>query len=400
MNARSHRRLRWAVPAAVLGLTIGASGASRVLPAGADPIPVLPALTPAQLLAKVRNAQLTTMSGDVRLSSHLGLPDLSSIGIRTGSLLDLLTGSHTSHVWIDGPEHIRVALDAPQAESDWIRNGNDLWSWDSAGQQVQHALVATSVRSGKATDAGTDDSIDGEASGPALDPATAADQLLAAIDPTTEVTVRTPGYVAGRPVYELVVTPRASTSTIGDGVVAVDAATGIPLAVRIDARDATSPALEVTFTAVSFDKPAASTFAFTPPPGATVTEVSDPTQLLPLGRHGGRDGQPEGQRSVASQSSGAVAAEAAATGSTAAVSKLGTHVSTVGTGWESVAIVSGLDLGRQFQALFANAPSVTVGSHQAHLVTTSLVNVLVFDDGRIAIAAMTPDALKAAVASL
>jgi hypothetical protein len=81
MKLRTRRRLHWAVPAAVLLATAGISSLSQVLPAGADPSPVLPVLTPAQLLDKVHSASVTTLSGDVRLSSHLGLPDLSALGV-------------------------------------------------------------------------------------------------------------------------------------------------------------------------------------------------------------------------------------------------------------------------------------------------------------------------------
>ena len=73
-------------------------------------------------------------------------------------------------------------------------------------------------------------------------------------------------------------------------------------------------------------------------------------------------------------------------------------VTTIGQGWESVAVIAGVDLGRQFQQLFAGSPAVTVGSHSAHLVSTTLVNVLVLDDGRIAVGAITPEALEAAMA--
>jgi hypothetical protein len=219
-----------------------------VLPAGADPIPVLPALTPAQLLDKVRTAQVTTLSGDVTLTSNLGLPDLSTLGVRSGTLLDLVSGTHHAHIAVDGPEHVRLALDAPQSESDWIRNGTDLWSWDSATQHVLHAVLPAPS---------ADDANDSPSTTlPTLDPQAAADALLTSIDPTTEVTVRTPGYVAGRPVYELVVSPRSTKSTVADGTISVDAATGMPLAVRIDARGSTSAALSVAFTSVSFDRPA------------------------------------------------------------------------------------------------------------------------------------------------
>jgi outer membrane lipoprotein-sorting protein len=377
------------VPGAVLAVTAGVSSLSQVLPAGADPTPVLPVLTPAQLLDKVHSASVTTLSGDVRLSSHLGLPDLGSLGVGGGTLLDLFTGTHISHVWIDGPEHVRVALDSPQAESDWIRNGNDLWSWDSASQHVMHTTLSDT-----SSDAG--DSSDSKDSNPTVDPITAADELLATIDPTTAVSVQTPGYVAGRPVYELVVAPRTDNSTIGDGVISVDAATGIPLAVRIDPRGSTTPAVQVTFTKVSFDKPAASTFDFTPPPGAVVDETSDAARLLPLGRIG--RGFDRKAHRVAPKEVTPPAKRAPVDAPSAVATPTGPQVTTVGTAWETVAIISGLDVGRQFQELFANSPTVAVGSHTAHLVSTSLVNVLVLDDGRIAVAAMTPAAMAAAVA--
>jgi len=71
MNLRTKRRLRWLVPTAVVAVTAGITSASSIAPAGADPVPVLPVLTPAQLLDKVRNVQVTTLTGDVTLSSHL-----------------------------------------------------------------------------------------------------------------------------------------------------------------------------------------------------------------------------------------------------------------------------------------------------------------------------------------
>jgi outer membrane lipoprotein-sorting protein len=375
MKLRTRRRLRWAVPAAALAALAGVTSVSRVLPADADPVPVLPALTPAELLAKVHDASVTTLSGDIRLSTRLGLPDLGSLGVQGGTLLDLLSGDHVAHVWIDGPERVRVAVDRPQAESDWIRNGTDLWSWDSSTQRVTHSTLADP------TEPGAPDGV------PGPDPATVAAELLAAIDPTTAVSVQTPGYVAGRPVYELVVAPRSDKSTIGDGVISVDAATGLPLAVRIDARGATSPAFQVEFTSLSFDKPDDARFAFTPPPGATVVQTADPLRALtagPMGRdeHRVRRAAPD-----------------AVDGSTPDVPTGTTsHVTTIGSAWETVALISGLDVGRQLQPWLAGSPAIAVGSQSAHLVSTSLVNVLVLDDGRVAVAAMTPEAMAAAIA--
>ena len=403
MNPRSRRRLRWAVPLAVIAGTALVTSLPRALPAGADPVPVLPVLTPAQLLDKVRATSVDALSGDVTYSTNLGLPDLGSLGVRTGSALDLLTGTHTAHVWYDGAEHVRLGLDAPQAETHWIRNGTELWSWDSTSQAVKHvSLPAQAPDAADPTDPAdptdaTDPAGEADAAVPAVDPVAAAGDLLAAIDPTTAVSVRTPGYVAGRPVYELVVSPRSELSTIAAGVVSVDAATGLPLAVRIEAKGATSPAVQIRFTSISFDRPAASVFAFTPPPGATVTEATDASQLLPFGTLGrGGDGPRRAARSAAAGSAPSEGATPDVGRATATAERA--RASTVGSGWETVAIASNVALGRQFQSLFASAPSVTVNGVTGHVLTTRLINVLVLDDGRLAVGAVTPAALQAAVA--
>ena len=392
MKPRARRRLRWVAPIAVLAGTALVASLPNMLPAGADPVPVLPVLTPAQLLDKVRTTTVAALSGDVTFSTSLGLPDLGSLGVRSGTALDLVTGTHTAHVWYDGPERVRVGLDAPQAEQHWIRNGTDLWSWDSDTQSVHHVTLPAQDPSTDPADAADPADV------PALDPVAAADALLAAIDPTTSVTVRTPGYVAGRPVYELVVSPRSAASTIADGVVSVDAATGLPLAVRIDAKGATAPAVQVRFTAISFDRPAASVFAFSPPPGARVTEDATASDLLPLGI-GGRDAARAARK--AERASGATAglrapADGSAPSARTATAGSKTHGKVVGSGWESVAVVTDLALGRQFQTLFANAPAVTVGGTTGHLLTTRLLNVLVLDDGRVLVGAVTPETLQAA----
>jgi len=392
MTPRRRRRLRWVVPAAALAATAAISTIPKMIPASADPVPVLPPLTAAQLMDRVRTTNVTALSGDISFTARLGLPDLSSLGVGGGTFLDLLSGTHTAHVWVDGPERLRLAIDSPQAEQDWIRNGADVWSWDSTSLGVTHVALPSE---------GADQHERTPATVPAVDPATAAQQLLDAVDPTTEVSVRTPGYVAGRPVYELVVAPRSATSTVADGEIAVDAATGVPLAVRVHAKDTSAPVIDIEFTSISFDTPSASTFTFTPPPGSTVKEASSATELLPLGSFG-RHGDRAARRAAKAAASGSdQAVTVAATGMPPRSDSTGprSDAKVVGEAWDSVAIVSGVNLGRQFQTLFGNSPAVTVGSTTGHLVSTRLVNVLVLDDGRIAIGAVTPEALEAAVAS-
>ena len=75
--------------------------------------------------------------------------------------------------------------------------------------------------------------------------------------------------VAGRGVYQLELTPKSGTTLVEDVTLSVDAKTGAPLEVVVDARGQSSDAFSVGFRSIDFSTPDASTFEFTPPPGAT-----------------------------------------------------------------------------------------------------------------------------------
>ena len=85
---------------------------------------------------------------------------------------------------------------------------------------------------------------------------------------TSSVTLDAQTEVAGRPAYQLVVTPTSDTTLVGRIVVAVDAETSTPLRVQVwSTSDEKTPALEIGFTDVSFATPADSVLAFSAPAG-------------------------------------------------------------------------------------------------------------------------------------
>jgi outer membrane lipoprotein-sorting protein len=390
MTRRRRRRLvAWSVPAALVIGVAAVGMAPKLMPASADPVPNLPTLTPAELLVKAATANVQTFSGHVTLDANLGLPDLGSLGaaVGTGTAFDFLSGSHTASVAVDGPDHVRVALPSIGAENDWIRSGNDLWAWNSRNQSVTHVTIPADV-AGKADTAAT--------TAPPT-PDQLAQQLLAAVDPSTAVSVETPGYVAGRPVYELVLTPRSADSTVQNASIAVDAATGMALDAKITAKGATSPALELGFNDISFDQPAASTFQFTPPPGATVTQASTPSAILGLGGDGPilHEGRRVGRKVV--PSNGTEAAPAPTPAPPAVDSHLPSGTTVVGTAWDSVVITKSVPLNGPIGGILSDAQTVTTPAGTGRLITTSLVNVIVLPDGRVAAGAVTPQALAAAI---
>lgn len=151
MNFPRRRALRWALPAAAIAATIGIASVSNLVSADAQ-VPNLPPLTAAELLAKVTSAKVPAFSGTVQLTANLGLPDLGGFGgTIPGSISELLAGSHSASVSADGPTKVKVTMHGPLAESSWIRNGDDAWSWNSASQTATHAKMSSVGESGTDT---------------------------------------------------------------------------------------------------------------------------------------------------------------------------------------------------------------------------------------------------------
>ncbi len=347
------RRAAWAAPVAVLAAVSGAT----LLPstASATDRPSLPAVTPAALLASVGQSSAQALSGTVVETARLGLPSLpGSENSASLSLSSLVMGSHTARVWIDGLERQRVALLGQLAESDMVHNGRDLWTYGSDTLKVTHAVLPAEKETAQAPDAR------------ALTPSAAAAQALAAVTPSTTVSVDPTTRVAGRPAYTLVLVPRDARSTVSRVTVAVDSATRVPLRVQIFG-SASDAAFETGFTDVSFRRPAASVFRFTPPAGAKVT-IQDLGTTKPAGEHSA------GTRPEASAPA------------------------VVGTGWTSVLVLPASPRGA------AKAPSgsdllgklTTTLPNGDRLLHTALVNVLMTHDGRTLVGAVSPELLQQA----
>lgn len=347
------RRARWAVPVAVLalvgvGVGLGATGAVAN--------PGLAPKTAGELLAAVADAPNQPFSGTVVETANLGLPALPDTGGST-SPQALLTGSHTLRIWYSSPKQVRLALIGDLAETDLIRNGTDVWLWSSRTNTATHTVLPASAATAPRSPTTLP-----------IDPVTAAQQALAVIDPSTRVRVDGTSVVAKRPVYELVLTPRAKESLIGQVRLALDSKTFLPLRVEVYAKGGKSPAFETGFTSLQIRTPASSVFGFRPPPGAKVTGPSTPKTTQP-------------KPSVPS---------------TAAASP-----TTVGTGWTSVLVLKGLTASSlSSNATLGTLLKATTPVHGAYgrgqLLRTPLLSVLMLSDGRTLVGAVEPSVLERA----
>lgn len=376
-GARQSRR-RVLVPAAVAAVAAVGVIAVPVFAAGSG----LPSVSAQQLLTKVLSGQVQTFSGTVQSTVDLGLPSQlvsaipsalsGSVGGGPGAapsasaasasasasaekeLSSVLSGTQLFQVAADGPN--KQAVTSTGQGFALVHDGDSAWIYDAGSHAATHF---TGVDAGGAA----------QSAHPALDPQQAAADALKSLGSSTTVSVSGQSVVAGQSVYELSVRPKGSGSTIGEVRIAVDAANGMPLEVRVLPSDGSDPILDVAFSTVSFAAPSASTFAFTPPSGTRVTSQAVPSsQVKPAKPTRGAADSP--------------------------------NVTVSGSGWSTVwTIKPSAQQGKsgvagELGAVKEFGKPVAGGT----LVSTKLINVLVANDGTVYAGAVTPSVLQATAA--
>ena len=382
MTSSKSRMLRWLVPVGAAALITAGTVTVSAIAASGDA--ALPARSAGQLLVDVQQAQLGAVSGTVVQTSDLGIPNLPGMGGDSGSsnLQSLVSGTHTLRIWYDGADKARVALLGTLGESDVIRNGADLWTWSSTDNAATHRTLTAdpAMSAGRHADSALPTPVD-----PADLPKTpqeAADAVLKAMDPTTSVTTDGSATVAGRPVYQLTLRPRAIGSLVSSIVLAIDAAKHIPLRVQVFAVDHRQPAFEVAFSSVDFATPDPAQFTFNPPPGAQVTQERSATPV------------PQDKSATPVPQDKARGADGARSGvSDAAAPK------TVGSGWTTVLVAdsSSLPSSGPISQLSSELPTVSGTWGTGHLFSGTLFSAVLTSDGRVAIGAVRPTVLYAAL---
>lgn len=367
---------RWITAAAV---PVAVVAAGVVVPAvSANAEVSLPDKSASQILQMIAGSSDAAFSGTVEQTSDLGLPELPGSASRGGSgdsvsqALELLTGSHTAQVFVDGPSKQRVQLVEDLAERDVVRDGDSVWAWDSSTKEATHAtLPEHEARELPST------LPDGTAV--PQTPAELADALVAAVEPSTTVTTSDDVSVAGRDAYQIVLTPDDASTLVGSVTLTVDAETGVPLKVVVAAKGQADPAFSVGFTDVDFRAPDSDVFDFTAPAGADVTEVTPPAEGT---GHDGHGSEAQGERPTV-----------------------------VGSGWSTVV---GLPASTSTDAAVGGQPAdqaegdagdaaalldqVTTAVDGGRVLQTSLVSVFLADDGRVWVGSVDADALRTAAA--
>lgn len=385
---------RYIVPVAVAGVAAATIGLVPALASSGDPD--LPKISAQELIEKIAASDEEQLSGTFKISTDLGLP-LDGLagslvpggkgGDKDGGaaapqdkLMELTSGTHTLRVAADGPERQKLSVLGDASEYSVIHNQGEVWAYDSKSDEVYHAEAPEGRDGGEHAEKapkGTE--------GAAATPKDFAEKALAAAGDTTSVTVDGTAQVAGRDAYQLLIKPKQSGSTIGSVRIAVDAENGVPLKFTLAAASGGKAVVDAGFTKVDFAKPAASTFAFTPPKGAKVTEADE--------LETGKDERGAAQKALPGQLAelDGLAGEG------------GFNV--IGEGWTSIAEIkspggkglpeAGSD-GMPAEAqgfLDALGDKVTGKFGSGTVFKTRLVNALLTDDGSVYVGAVTKDAL-------
>lgn len=401
--------VRYGVPVAVASVAAATIGFAPAFAGSGDPD--LPEVSAQELVGRIAAADAEQLSGMVRIDTDLGLPELPGMtsggrgghggpfgsdreyrdGEREGErpgpsadprdrLMELASGSHLLRVAVAGPERQRLSVIEEAAEYSLIRNGDELWAYDSAANQVYHRTLPEHRAHGEEQREKRHRALEG------LTPQQAAERALEAVDDTTAVSVDGTAKVAGRDAYQLLIEPKGGHSTIGSVRIAVDAEQGVPLKFTLQPSGGGKAVVDVGFTEVDFGKPAAGTFEFKPPKGAEVTEGG---QREANRHHRGDLAGPSGLAGLSGPSG----------------------LRTLGEGWNSVAVLElpgpvlqpggggvtgGRDgaEGRSAERLLDSFTDEVSGDFgNGRVFSTRLINALITDDGTVYIGAVTEEGL-------
>ncbi len=380
---------RWLPAGAVVALIAGT--VTLTSQAGAVD---LPDKSPEDVLALLAEHEVTAFSGTFETSADLGLPlpseldlgpggpDLDDSGLATPpdgggaapddatgaaqdvlSTLALLTGDNTGRVFVAGPGTARFQHLDRLAERNVVVTPEDVWFYDSESNEALHVVLPD-------TSALPDHP---QPTGELPAPQDLAAMAVALLEPSTELSVGQDEEVAGRDAYTLTLTPRAEETLVEAVTVAVDGETGFPLALTVTAKGRAEPALHAAYTEIDFSAPDAGLFEFTPPAGATVEEevLELPDEADLADKHGrrpdahGHSGLPGGPDDA-----------------------LGGAPDILGEGWARVLTAEVGDV--------PDSPlldQLTEPVDGGRVLSTSLLTVLLTDDGRVLAGAVTPEHL-------
>jgi outer membrane lipoprotein-sorting protein len=211
------------------------------------------------------------VSARIQLTDHLvegaSLASQSGNGGPDAASSPLLTGA-SGRLWISAAGKIRVELQSESGDTQVIYDGQTLSLYDASS----NTLYRMQLPQGS-----------GESTSP---PTGAAEHKIPSVEAIQNTITRLMGHVtlsganptniAGQPAYSVRISPSHDGGLVAGAELAWDAARGVPLKLALYATSSSSPVLELAATDISYEAIPDSVFAFSPPPGATIHDISAP----------------------------------------------------------------------------------------------------------------------------
>jgi len=289
---------RW-LPAVIAPAVIGAVAAFPIQASAVD----LPDLSPEELMVMMQDAQPIEFSGVVLKTTNLGLPalELSSMlseeeiermrektpeefadfvpevaaSQELAKAMELITGEHRVRIFV-GETGMRAQILDRMSQRDLIVNSKEVWTYDSREQVATVASIdQQKVEQGRLSAMQQMEKYAAELGLDLTNPQAVAEYVMSQVGDSSEVSVGTDHFKAGRTAYQLIVKPSSEVSLIDSVVLSIDSETAVPLAAAIYSVEQTAPAIEVGFESISFGDQDESLFSFTAPAGATITNLDE-----------------------------------------------------------------------------------------------------------------------------
>ena len=389
VSAPRRRTLAAWTPALVVAALVIAGVVVAPMAAGAVS---LPDKSPAEVLAMIAESDELAYSATIEKVADLGIPALpmgaamptgpvdessqdSAASISTdamlASALELVSGQHTARVMIDPAVGMRVQILDRLDERNIVVNADESWLYDSSTNTATRVLAPEPVELTDAQKAEFDNrlaELEGRLPADISTPAEAAQFVLDELDGTSTISLAENVRVADRAAYQVRVTPDDDETLIGSVAIAVDAETGLPLRVLIEAVGQDAPAFSLAITQLDLSTPDPALFTFTPPPGATVEEAPMPEWPTT------RDGSALDAADFESMPSPTV----------------------LQSGWSTIVELPAGAVPAEFDTTMLEQVAVSVDGGYA--LSTALATVFVTDDGRVLVGTVSLAVLQAAAA--
>ena len=326
-------------------------------------------LPPMNIVPDISQSMIDEMAKKMPKEMSDFLPKASAQG-ELALALEFFAGTHTANLYVDGVEKARLQVLDLLSERDYIRNGNELWSYDATKAIAQHSVISDAEVTNAEAEARTlFNKNSGKLPFDYTSPAAVAEYVLNEAGKYSTITVASDIKIADRGAYQITITPKGNQSLVASATLSIDAATGLPLAARVMAVGQSTPAFEVAFETITFTKPAASNFEFTPPAGTRVQEVAAPTKADVL-------------RELAK------ATEGKKVPTEAEVEKLANaKLEDLATqGWGAVAVVPAAEVPAELRALQLNNSlykELTKPVSGGRIFTSALMNIFFADNGDV-----------------